>query len=106
MTELISLFFVPQIYYILLLIAVDVVLGILSAIKKKDFRLGKLANFMAKSVLGYVLSFVILRMAIQAWPVLLKMYQAAYILIILSLFGSIMNNLSRIGMRLPDYLKK
>ncbi len=95
-----------QIKWIVTLIAIDVFLGIISAILKKEFRLGKLASFMVKPVLGYVFGFTILDSVAQALPSLALVVQAALVLIILALVGSILNNLGRLGLALPDYLKK
>lgn len=96
----------PQIKWIVTLIAIDVVLGIVAAIKRKDFRLGKVANFMFKPVLGYVLGFAVLTNVVQALPSLALVGQAAYVLVILALVGSILNNLGKLGVALPAYLKK
>ena len=106
MGELIALFGTTQIQWILILIAVDVVLGIIAALMKKNFRLGKLAGFMVKPVLGYILGFAVLEMAAQALPSLVAIVQVAYILIILALVGSILNNLEKMGLKLPAYLMK
>lgn len=91
----------PQIKWIVWLIAIDVVLGIIAAIMKKEFRLGKVANFMFKPIVGYVFGLAILGEVAQP-----RCVQVAFLLIILALIGSILNNLSRIGLTLPDYLKK
>ncbi len=106
MAELIVLLATPQIKWIITLIAIDVVLGIIAAFMKKDFRLGKVANFMVKPVLGYVFGFAILEIVPQVLPSLAIVTQAAFILIMLALAGSIFNNLGRMGLGLPDYLKK
>ena len=106
MAQLIALFGTTQIQWILILIAIDVVLGIIAALMKKDFRLGKLANFMVKPVLGYILGFAVLEMVAQALPSLVFVVTVAFILIILALAGSILNNLGKMGLALPVYLKK
>jgi len=106
MAELIALFGTSQIYWIVVLIAVDVVLGIIAAIMKKDFRLGKLAKFMKTPVLGYVLGFAVLEMVVQALPSLALFVQMAYFLILLSLVSSILTNLTKMGLPLPTYLKR
>lgn len=95
-----------QLKWIATLIAVDVVLGIIAAVLKKDFHLGKVANFMVKPVLGYVFGYTILDSVAQTLPSLALVVQAAFILIILALVGSILNNLGRLGLSLPDWLKK
>lgn len=96
----------PQLKWIVTLIAIDVVLGVISAILKKDFRLGKVANFMVKPVLGYVFGFSILDSLAEVLPSLAPIVQGAFVLIILALIGSILNNLGRFGLTIPDYLKK
>ncbi|MFH1643396.1 MAG: phage holin family protein [Patescibacteria group bacterium] len=106
MTELIALFGTSQIRWIVILIMVDVVLGIVAALMKGNFRLGKLAKFMVKPVLGYVFGFGVLQMVAQALPSLIMVVQMAYILIVLSLIGSISNNLAEMGLPIPSYLKK
>jgi len=106
MTELIALFGTSQIQWIVTLIAVDVVLGIIAALMKGDFRLGKLAKFMKTPVLGYVLGFAVLEMVAQALPSLILFVQTAYILIVLGLVSSILTNLAKMGLPLPAYLKR
>ncbi len=106
MIDLLTLLQIPQMKWIITLIAADVVLGIIAALMKKDFRLGKLANFMFKPVLGYVFGFAIIALIPQALPSLAMITQVSYILIILALLGSILNNLARLGLKLPAYLKK
>ena len=106
MAQLVALFGTTPIKYILILIAVDVVLGIIAALIKKDFRLGKLAGFMKKGVVGYILGFVVLEMVASALPSLAMLVSVAYILILLALVGSILQNLGKMGVKLPTYLMK
>lgn len=106
MLDLLKIFATSQIQMIVILIAVDVVLGILAALSKKDFVLGKLAGFMVKPVLGYVLGFVVLVMVGQALPGLAIVVTMAYFLIILALIGSILDNLGKIGLPMPKILRK
>jgi len=106
MPQLIDLLGTTQIKYILILIVVDVVLGIIAALAKKDFRLGKLANFMVKPVLGYVLGFAVLKSVASVLPSLAMVAKMAYVLILLALVGSILNNLGKIGLKLPAFLLK
>ena len=106
MTQLVALFGTTQVQWILILVAVDVVLGIVAALMKKNFRLGKLANFMVKPVLGYVLGFAVLEMVAQALPSLALVVTVAFILIVLALVGSILNNLGKMGLKLPAFLLK
>ena len=106
MQDFITFFATSQIQWIVALVVIDVVLGIVAALLKKEFRLGKLANFMKKSVLGYVFGFVVLEMVSQAQPSLAFVESIAFTLIALALTGSILNNLGKMGLPLSSYLKK
>lgn len=106
MQQLFALFGTSQIQWILTLIAIDVALGIVAALIKKDFRFGKLAGFMKKGVLTYVLGFAVLEIVAQVLPALAMITAVAYFLIILALVGSILNNLAKFGFPIPSYLKK
>lgn len=106
MAGFIALFATSQIYWIVILILIDVILGIIAALLKKEFCLGKLAGFMKKGVLAYVLGFAVLELAAQALPTLSMITGLAYYLIILALVGSILNNVSKMGLKLPSFLTK
>jgi len=106
MQQLIALFGTSQIFWILVLIAIDVILGIMAALMKKDFRLGKLAGFMKKGVLVYVFGFAVLGMVAQALPSLAFLVGIAFVLIVLALISSILTNLAKMGLPLPVYLRR
>lgn len=95
-----------QIKMIVMLIMIDVILGIIAALLKKEFVLGKLAGFMKRGVLKYVLGFAVLSLAASAIPSIAWTIKVAYILIILALTGSILDNLGKIGLPLPKILRK
>lgn len=106
MSDLATLFANSQTQWILVLIIVDVVLGIIGALIKKDFVLGKLAGFMKRSVVPYIFGFAVLNAAGQALPSLSMVVSVAYILIVLALVGSILSNLKKIGIPVPKILGK
>ncbi len=106
MAELFGLLGTSQVKWIVVLIAIDVILGIIAALVKKDFRLGKVANFMVKPVLGYVFGFVVLTATAEALPSLAFIASMAFMLVVLALIGSIFDNLGRLGLPVPTYLKK
>ena len=106
MPQAFTLLVTPQIQWIIILLAIDVVLGITASLAKKNLRLGKIANFMVKPVLGYVFGFVVLVSAIAKFPSLAIVVTIAYFLIILALLGSILNNLGKMGIPMPSWLKK
>ena len=90
------------IQWIVYLIVVDVILGIAAAIVKKEFNLGKLAKFMGIPVLGYLFGYVVLANILGASYLTF----AALCLIVLALVGSILNNLGKLGVKVPDWLRK
>ncbi len=98
--------FFMNLKWIVLLIAFDWVLGLVVSLMKKEFRLGKVANFMVRPVLGYLWGFAVLEMVAAAIPSMAMMVQAAYYLIILALVGSILNHLGKLGLPIPAMLKK
>ena len=108
MSELIALFGTLQMQVIVIMIAADVVLGIIAALVKKDLLWGKVADFMKGPILAYVLGFAVLEMVEQALPGLAYGYivLVAFILIVIALLISILKNLGRLGLPLPGILKK
>ncbi len=106
MQQLIALFGTTQIKWIVVLIVVDIILGIIAALLKKDFKLGKLAGFMKKGIVGYVLGFAVLEMVAQALPSMAWVAMVGFILVTLALVGSILSNLGKMGLPIPTLLKK
>ena len=105
MSELIALFGTAYMQYILYLLLADVVLGIIGAIIKKEFRFGKLAGFMKEPVLGYVFGFAVIEMVGQARPMLVWLVPAVFALIMISLLASVFRNLQKMGLPLPGAFK-
>ena len=95
-----------QIQIITILVAVDVVLGVVAAFIKKEFVLGKVAGFMGKGVLVFVLGFAVLAAVGEAFPSLALVVTVAYWLVILALAGSILDNLGKMGLSIPKILRK
>ena len=101
-----SLFANSQMQTIVILIAIDVVLGIIASLVKKEFVLGKVGNFVKGPVLGYVFGFTVLKLALGAFPSLSMVGTLAYVLVIAALIGSLLNNLAKFGLPVPKMLKK
>src|SRR3989344_4541606 len=95
-----------EIQMIVLLIGIDVVLGVIAAMMKKQFVIGKLAGFMKRGVLVYVFGFAVLSAVGEVLPSLSIIVTAAYWLILLALAGSILDNLGKIGLPIPKILRK
>jgi len=91
---------------IVLLIGIDVILGIIAALMKKEFVIGKLAGFMKRGVLVYVFGFAVISAVGEVLPSLSFMVSVAYWLIVLALAGSILDNLGKIGLPIPKILRK
>ncbi|MFA4880495.1 MAG: phage holin family protein [Candidatus Doudnabacteria bacterium] len=107
MQDVIALFGTLPMKVILVLIAIDVVLGIIVAIVKKDFCLRKLADFMKGPILAYVLGFAVIEIVGQALPRLgFVLVTAVFVLVVIALLGSIIRNLGRVRVPLPGFLKK
>ena len=104
--DVLTILAAPQIRNIVLLIAIDVVLGVLAALKNKEFILGKLGGFMKKGIVAYVLGLGILMVVAEALPSLDLVLTVAYFLVILTLVGSILDNLGKLGLPVPKILRK
>jgi len=91
--------------YIVLLIGVDVILGLIGAVMKKDFRFGKVAGFMSKGMVGYVLGFAVVSLVGQAIPSLSFVVPVAFVLVAIALLASIFRNLNKMGIALPGSSK-
>ena len=83
MEEILNVLATSQIRNIVMLIGIDVVLGILAALKTKEFALGKLAGFMKRGILTYVFGFAVLILVGQALPSLDWVVSVAYYLVLL-----------------------
>lgn len=95
-----------EIQMIVGMIGIDVVLGILAALMKKEFILGKVADFMKRGVIKYVLGFAVLSAVGQVLPSLSMIVTLAYWLIIIALAASILDNLGKLGLPIPKMLRK
>ena len=95
-----------EIQMIVLLIGIDVILGIIAALMKKEFVIGKLGGFMKRGVLTYVFGFAVIATAGKVLPSLSVIVTLAYWLILLALAGSILDNLGKIGLPIPKILRK
>ena len=106
MPDIIALFGTFQMQLIVILLAIDVVLGIIAAIFKKEFVFGKLGNFLKGPVLAYVLGFAVIEMVGLALPKLAYIVPVVFVLIVFALLASILKNLGKFGLPLPGVLQK
>ncbi len=106
MVDFVNLFANSWVRTIVILILVDLVLGIIAAFIKKDFVIGKVAGFMKTGFIKYVFGFVIVEIVAEALPSFAMIITVAYWLIVVALFGSILNNLGKMGLPMPKILRK
>ena len=106
MTDLIDLFATTQMQWIVILIIIDIFLGIIAALVKREFAFSKLCNFMKWPVIGYVFGFAVIEMVGQAIPFLSWFVPTTFVLIVIVLLASIFGNLGKLGVPLPGSLKK
>src|SRR4030042_3476035 len=105
MEDILNIIGGAQMKNIVMLISIDVILGIIAALKSKEFVLGKLAGFMKRGILTYVFGFAVMIMIGEAIPSLSMVVAVAYWLVVLALIGSILGNLGKLGLPIPKMLK-
>lgn len=106
MGELTVLFATTYIQWIVLLVVVDVILGLIAAITKGTFNLGKVAGFMGKGIIPYVLGFVVVELVGAAWPAYTLIVPLVFLLVVAALVSSILGNLAKLGVPVPKMIKK
>ena len=106
MIDILALFATPQMQWIVILLGIDVVLGIIAALVKKEFVFGKLCNFMKGPVLAYVFGFAVIELVGNALPSLAFIVPIVFVLVLFALLASVFGNLGRLGLPLPGTLKK
>ena len=101
MPDLVDLFSNTQVQIIVALIAIDVVLGILGAVVRKEFRFGKVAAFMHAGVLAYVFGYAVLELVAEGLPSLGFLLPVAFALVVVAQVASVVRNLKKLGLPLP-----
>jgi phage-related holin len=86
---------------IVTLIVIDVILGLIAALVKKNFSLAKVANFMKGAVIYFVFGFVIVEIIGEQLPQLSFTVVVSFILIVIALLASILKNLGKLGIPVP-----
>ncbi|OHA66597.1 MAG: hypothetical protein A3C82_01890 [Candidatus Wildermuthbacteria bacterium RIFCSPHIGHO2_02_FULL_47_12] len=101
MPDLVDLFSSTQTQIIVILIAADVILGVLGAVVRKDFRFGKVAGFMHGSVLAYVFGYAVLQLVAEGLPSLAFLVPVGFALVVVAQLASVVRNLKKLGLPLP-----
>lgn len=104
--EITALFATTYIRWIILLVVVDVILGLVAALVKGKFNLGKVAGFMGKGVLPYVLGFAVVELVVTANPAYAILAPVVFVIVAAALIASILTNLDKLGVPVPKTLKK
>lgn len=102
----ISTFGTWEMQVIVTLIAIDVLLGLIAALVKKTFILSKAADFMKGSVIYFIFGLAVVEEIGEQFPQLSFIVMASFILIIIVLLSSIFKNLGKLGIPVPNDLKK
>lgn len=99
-----------KLFAVLSIVAVDVVLGVLAALKRQDFHFAKVALFARDDILGKVAPWAFLDVAAMFVPKsdvdLGTFAVAAYALVIAALAGSLTSSLADLGLPLPAQFAK
>lgn len=106
MADFVNLFANPWVRTIVILILVDLVLGIIAAFLKKNFVIGKIAGFVKTGFIKYVFGFAIVEIVAEALPSFAMIVTVVYWFIVVALFGSILDNLGKMGLPMPKILRK
>ena len=106
MVDILALFATPQMQWIVILLGIDVVVGIIAALVKKEFVFGKLCNFMKGPVLAYIFGFAVIELVGNALPSLAFIVPVVFVLVLIALLASVFGNLGKLGLPLPGTLKK
>ncbi|MGB9598692.1 MAG: phage holin family protein [Minisyncoccales bacterium] len=106
MTDFFVLFADSRIQWIMFLIILDYIIGFLGAIKNKEFKLGKVAKVMKTPVLSYLFGFVIIKAVAETSPMFEGVVPFAWLIIVAALVSSILTNLTKFNIQIPDWLKK
>jgi phage-related holin len=106
MVDVLALFATTQMQLIVVLLGIDVILGVIAALVKKEFVFGKLCNFMKGPVLAYIFGFAVIELVGYALPSLAFVVPVVFVLVVIALLASIFGNLGKLGLPLPGTLKK
>ncbi len=91
---------------ILILIAIDFVLGVIVAIKEGNFQLSKVGNFLNTSVLYFLGGYLLLGAAATIEPQLGgTMITGAWVLLDATMVGFILAKAKKLGVPIPDVLR-
>lgn len=104
--ELTVLFATNYIQWIILLVVVDVILGLAAALVKGKFNPGKVAAFMGKDIIPYVLGYAVVELVVVAWPAYALLAPVVFVLVVVALVSSILGNLAKLGVPVPKMVEK
>lgn len=92
---------------IAIFLLLDVILGIAAAVASKSFNFNKVADFMTKGVLPYLLGFAVVQMVASGFVNYGQLVTVVVLVIILlKILASIVSNLASLGVNMPSVLKR
>ena len=95
-----------QVKMIFLLIMADLLSGVAASIATGEFRLHRIADFMGKKVIPYLLGYASVKIVVYGMPEWDAFATAVWAVILAALVGDIIGNLQAFGLNPPASLKK
>lgn len=102
--QFISLVDGSKLLVILILIILDLLLGIIVAVKEGTFQLSKIANFLNTSVLYFVGGYFVVGLFAAIEPKYASLVTASWVLLDATMVGFILGKLKKLGLPVPDKL--
>jgi len=84
-------------------IVVNLVMAIAAGLKQKDFDFRRVAEFLWRKLLPYVLGYAVVKV-IGDWCALTPLLPITWIAIETTLLGDLIDNLAKLGLKLPDFI--
>lgn len=94
----------PQVKYLLILIAANLILGILSSLRARDFRLTAVADFVWDRVVPFVVGYGVVALIATVNPELAVVRDFVWAALTAALLGYVLVNLKELGVPLPTML--
>lgn len=90
-----------------ILLVVDIILGVASALAEKKFNFNMLANFMLNGAIPFLLGFAVVEMVTQGFPFYGEIANfVVFVAIAVNIIASIIANLATLGANMSPVLKK
>jgi hypothetical protein len=91
---------------IAILVIIDLVLGIVVAIKSKEFQFSKLSNYLNSTVLGYVGGYFLVGGVALVHPDFSAMVTGAWVILDAAMLATIWGKLGKLGLPTPKIISQ